>query len=277
MPRIIDAMLYAGIGAEPDLLRWRMEELAGLVTDHVVAEGDRTFQGKLRQLAFPPIWNTLPQTGAQVWHHIAVLPEHAAHPMDREIVQRNAISAAVAFAGPDDLILVSDVDEIPKAEAVKHAIWRVPEGSYAAVGFYESLHHGWINMRCLTHPWWAGTRAVRRRWLDVPGNTPQALRVAGNIPIMPDAGYHWSFLGGVEAYQVKLSQWSHFEHNIPPYNTTENIREALEVGRDWETSRNMKYQLVPLDNTYPTWMQQRWHEPEIAQYVHPAFRLEAAR
>ena len=48
---LIDVVPYCGIGAEPDLLRLRAEELAGIVDALVVVEGTHTYQGQPRERA----------------------------------------------------------------------------------------------------------------------------------------------------------------------------------------------------------------------------------
>lgn len=120
---------------------------------------------------------------------------------------RNGIIEAVEAVGaaPDDTILVSDVDEIPRPSAAlqlpgllaEHTGWMVLEQR-----FYSTAID-------LTHPHqpWLGTTATRRRFL-----MPQMMRDdRGNLPTIPDGGVHFSWFGTDDERAHKLDSFSHAE------------------------------------------------------------------
>src|SRR5207249_369243 len=95
--------------------------------------------------------------------------------------QRDGIGHGLANAGPGDLILVSDVDEIPRASQVRE--YRDTRGVKV---FQQRLSYYFLNY--VTDEPWPGTRMLSYADFRRLGGA-QAVRIAPGAPV-PAGGWH---------------------------------------------------------------------------------------
>lgn len=168
------------------------------------------------------------------------------YPRERESIQRNEILNALAgFATTgDDVVIISDVDEIPRASVV---------AEYAAnrTGLHSlkmGQHCYWLNgvVRDTT---WPHARIMRRRDMEWFGS-PDHIRLAERtLPQIAEAGWHFSWCGGVEAVRKKLRSFSHRELDIPEFHDPERIRRAMDGDKKFWDGADLDF--VPIDETFP--------------------------
>ncbi len=260
---IIDGFLFFN---EFDVLEWRLHELNDAVDGFVLVESSHTFQGKPKPLLFQ---EQLRRRRFKPWlsriEHVVVQdsPEIVPHPMDREIFQRNCIMRGLNGLDDSDVVLISDVDEIPSAGALS----RAPMHLSAGFRLGQRLYHDFINLRCQTEPIWYGTHGVPYASLKSGRLTPQTLRMNQQCFAVEGGGWHFSFLGGIERMQEKLSALSHFEWDKPPFNTPENLAAARREGRDWDTNRAMQYRWTEVDETYPVYLREQLAAGRFREHV----------
>ena len=106
---------------EINVLDWRLRELADVVDDFVVVEATRTHSGLPREVLRPCGYPRFKSLAGRL--HGAVLDNAASDddPWLRERGQREAIwplGVAPLQPGDDDLVIISDVDEVPFPEVV---------------------------------------------------------------------------------------------------------------------------------------------------------------
>lgn len=235
--KVYDCFLFHD---EFEMLHARRLELEGLVDRHVLCEADRTHQGAEKSYALAAVrpWPIGPP-GADVMVVHAHLPE-VAEPMERERLQREAMWPIVERAAPDDLVILSDVDEIPSRSAVERAI--------ADGGRCVCEQKFYCNAIDWLHPNpWHGTAMAPRRLLT----NMTMLRWRGDLPttVLPDGGWHFSWCGGPAKMQQKLVSFSHDDRTEDWYDRTEWCwREGVAVD-------NVKLTPVDIDDTYPIAMQ----------------------
>jgi beta-1,4-mannosyl-glycoprotein beta-1,4-N-acetylglucosaminyltransferase len=195
-----------------------------------------------------------------------------------EHFQRNAIARGLTRCRPDDLVMVSDLDEIPRGATVTQAARDIPfERNWTA-----NLAHAALNsrvMKCLTYPkdlrWqlrkkhpyiWKfqmptfhyylnckqidppfcfGTRLLRYR----DYSSAEEIRHSG-YKIVENGGWHFSYMGGVERIRQKLAAYAHQEYNQPQYTELQAMEASINRG---ESLFNKDWQLkfVPLDDSFP--------------------------
>jgi beta-1,4-mannosyl-glycoprotein beta-1,4-N-acetylglucosaminyltransferase len=128
------------------------------------------------------------------------------------------ISRGLEDASEDDLLLMSDVDEIP-------APWVIEEARQGKLDLPVVCHQRlfYYDFGCEVEGGWNGTIITRA---DVTGGTIQHLRnVRNDLPKIGTgeawpfayAGWHLSYFGGADRVRSKLSAFAHQE-----YNTAEN-------------------------------------------------------
>ena len=118
-----------------------------------------------------------------------------------------------------DLILISDVDEIVRGSDVR----RLKEKTAAELRFYR---YEW-NRRA-EEEWWVGPVAVRYEYLAK--RSPQEVRDRRHeYRVVKDAGWHFSSMGGLDAWRYKLESFAHVEANVS--ERKEGAWLEAEVGR----------------------------------------------
>lgn len=132
-PKVIDATI---LSVELDLLEIRLKELWPVVDIFVVLEADRTFHGKSKPLILEQNIERFAWAKAKLknfsYRGLTEL-NYGDSPFKNEDRLRKAMNKIVAqLAEPGDLILVSDVDEIPRQSTL--ALFR------KCTGFPPVLH-----------------------------------------------------------------------------------------------------------------------------------------
>ena len=241
---IYDCFMYHGTETDARLLELRLELLAPVVDLFVLVEATRTHAGAEKPLYYrerdqhrPRI---APYTERIIHVGMADLPVDAS-PLTRENVQRAGMHRGLALASGDDWVLVSDLDELPRPEAVA-AIAQTDGGQVFL--FDQRLSYYYVN--CVTPEPWYGTRMARVKSFS----TTQTLRHASGDRVR-NAGWHMSYLGGVAEVQAKLAAYLHQEYNTPGITDPAHIERAMREATDLFDRPGMTYQIMPLDQSFP--------------------------
>jgi len=159
--------------------------------------------------------------------------------LSRENFQRNQISLGLKEANDNDLIIVSDVDEIPNLENFTH--------KNKITIFYQKMFYYKFNLK---HPTinWVGSKACKKKYLkspqwirDIKSKTYPYWRLDVlfsknkyfNINYIKDGGWHFTFIKSLDEIHFKLSNFLHhleFEKskiNISDLGTIINQKKIL--------------------------------------------------
>lgn len=237
MLRIYDCFTFFN---ENDLLALRLEELNNVTTAHILVHAGQTFRGTskpdyLDYERFQP-WI---DAGKLRVYWIPKFPRF----MDtwgREEYQRNEIELALenSRVSGEDFVILSDIDEIPRRQAVVDARlcdiarFRMHKYTYA------------INM--LTDE--GNTAAKIFRYEMLQDHTPQQIRKHPTEQIIENGGWEFSSLGDPEHVYKKLTSFAHdeFDWMITP----DYVRQKMNAGKDL-LGRNIEHTVVEIDDTYP--------------------------
>lgn len=222
---IVDACLFLN---EIEIFELRVRELADVVDIFVVLEAGETFSGNPKPRNFPSDPAYLPEYADKIEY--GWLPSlSGADPWAREVAQRNAIRDALVDLDlpPSAVVLVSDCDEIPSPELVRHYAPSVRQGRQ--VVFKQALYFYNVHWRH-TRPWY-GTRAVRYDQLGYPQRLRSTTQPRHNEYVIRDGGWSFSYFGGVEAVQYKVSAYSHQEVNRPEYVNDAHVAASIREGK----------------------------------------------
>ncbi len=283
--RVYDCFTYNG---EADILAARLHELDEVVDCFVVVEADRSFTGAPKPLRFdaadPRIAAFLPRI-----RHVAVhdMPEvdaaadaiavpgdwHADAPKSgfwiREKFQRNQILRGLHDAAPHDLVMVSDADEIPRAEVVRAMR---DDRRHEVFGLRQAFYYFYADYRNVRGPEAAAIWTVAATRARLDGLTPDQLRLrvrSGAQParLIDDAGWHLSYLAmDEEAVRAKIRGFAHQEYNRPELLESLDIPALLASGRDLYDRPGYAWQLVGREEA-PRWLAS---QPELAHLFAPA-------
>ena len=129
------------------LLDLRLNILNEFVDHFVIVEGNKTWQNNKKDLKFN-INNFNKFKNKIIYIPVTDMPD-GDNPYIRENFQRNCISRGLRKANEDDLIIVSDLDEIPNPEVIKNF---KPNMKYAV---FKQMHFYYkFNLRSKNHPFW---------------------------------------------------------------------------------------------------------------------------
>ena len=230
---------------EFDLLEVRFTILDPVVDRFVIVEGTRTFSGRPKALRFPEAkeryakwWNKIDYIAVDDW------PE-TDDPWIIENYQRNALARSWAKLADSDVIISSDLDEIPHPDVVRKY------ASMKGVKWFAQLDcRNFFNAQRVKAPIWMGgsrmlTYGEFKKLGELrkfkynkfgpreinEGATAVKLRRMRDVILLPNGGWHFSFLGGVDAIIRKIQAYSHQERNAPEFLDRERLTRALAEGR----------------------------------------------
>lgn len=223
---IFDCFLFFN---ELDLLKIRLEELRDVVDRFVLVEASYTFSGARKPLYFQRYRDLFSEYENRIMYHVvSEMPRFVcASRWRREHYQRDAIGVALARAAckPKDVILVSDVDEIPCRDRVTESLGLLD--SHDLVIFEQVIHQYYVNN--VREDTILGTIACRYDFLRTFGSV-QKLRfgkresrrsgiissktnIERKYPHIAKGGWHLSWFGGSDAVLYKQQSYSHCERD----------------------------------------------------------------
>ncbi len=250
---------------ELDILKLRLHILEPLVDKFIIEEATVTFSGEPKELCF--------EKNREMFREFLPKIEYIVvdnSPVDttthlRDKFQKNALIRGLKDAGDNDVIILSDVDEIPNPKALKKVI---DEFDPAKVyHFAQRMFYCFLNMEETSGNLLSITGEfpkVERRVFgkrSIPENgiiemreasvtAPGAVRVA-------DGGWHFGYMGSSRETDVskrigtKVVAAAHQE-----YNDEDLLREAgdrLILGQDI-FGREARFERVEVDESYPEYL-----------------------
>lgn len=269
---------------ELDLLEIRLNELNQVVDKFVLVEATRTHQFKEK-----PLYYQQNKERFSAFHHKiihVIVDQYPDNPNNEpwvyERYQRNMIKKGLEGLNADDIIMVSDLDEIPRAEKVKQALTNKGMSIFVQDCYYYFINCINNSARNNEEPYrWTGTVMAKKSIVDrfspqflrdvsihaLTADHPQFIHRAlwnwwkfrkltlKGVPVhfMPNGGWHFSYLGGVERIIAKIESFAHSEFNKPEFKVPEKIEKAIRSGEDI-FGRGFTYQFVDVDDKYPDYI-----------------------
>jgi beta-1,4-mannosyl-glycoprotein beta-1,4-N-acetylglucosaminyltransferase len=235
--KIIDCFTFFN---ELDLLEFRLKLLDPYIDHFVIAESNLTHSGRnkpyyfeenkkrfepwLHKIKYIPLKQSAEGLSFNK-NEISYNPESASWKLENE--QRNALSAAGELTGDDDLVIVSDLDEIPDPVLLQKM--KTPDEPIALSMLF---HYYFFNCQNSgTERWWNGSIIVCGRQFNEI--TPQTLRDnRNNYKRINKGGWHFSYLGGIEKIKQKIRSFAHTEFNKDEFLQDEYLLKAINNGED---------------------------------------------
>lgn len=160
-----------------------------------------------------------------------------------ETFQRESIIRGLIDCKDEDIIMISDVDEIPNPSEVSK-IKEIPEEVF---NFNQNMYYYYLNV--LKERNWSGTKACT--WGKLKNISLNSLRqnkhTTQNIT---NGGWHFSFIGGESRIIEKLEAYAHQEYNTSYYK--QNVKNNMDSDRDPFFRGGLEK--VPVDPSYPVYI-----------------------
>lgn len=246
---------------EVDVVEIRVRELASLPDlKHVAVVSDLDHRGREAREprdAVAELNGRLGRLRDRLYVYCGEMPRGHLYPRERESFQRNRITAALAAFGATEshVVVVSDADEVPRAEAVL----RYENGIHGIHALMMSQHCYWLD-GVVRDEVWSRARIMRRRDMEW-GGCPDHIRLSVQYPAIDHAGWHFSWMGGVDAVRKKLSTFSHREFDTPEMNDADRIRRAMEGDEQFWDHKKLDFR--PIDEHFPACVREepgRWQD-----------------
>lgn len=270
---------------ELDILKLRMQILNPYVDRFVIEESSVTFSGEPKRMIFAENRHLFKEFEDKI-RYVAVedSPMEGVTTHERDKYQKNQLIRALSDCKEEDIIIFSDVDEIPKPET----LMRIIEGFEAGKIYHlaQRMFYCFLNMEevsgnllSITGEFpgvetrqWLGTKVcsfadIPREGIvflrEVSPTDPRSVRVA-------DGGWHFGYMGGdgerdvAKRIGVKVQAAAHQEYNSERY-----LNEAVDrllCGEDI-FGRDAKFVRMEIDETYPVYLHQ--HQEEYAFLIAP--------
>tara|TARA_Y100000590_G_scaffold52351_1_gene54939 strand:- start:1239 stop:2051 length:813 start_codon:yes stop_codon:yes gene_type:complete len=187
----------------------------------------------------------------------AIKKPHAGGESLVEQHQRNSLLKGLKNCHDDDLIILSDVDEIPDLNKLN--LFK-KKSKYAV--FSQKMFNYKLNLLNETENNWHGSKICLKKNLK----SPQWLRnlkfkkypfwridKPKNLQIIENGGWHFAYLQSTENISKKIKAFAHGEFNKPHLNDLEAIEKKINMKKDI-FDRDIKYKKVELDNTFPKYI-----------------------
>ncbi len=255
---------------ELELLEIRLNELDEVVDKFVLVEATRTFQKQPKPLYFQENKHLFKAFEHKITH--IVVDKYPSFwkkfrvptPWDYDDHQKEHILLGLKNCKDDDVIIVSDLDEIPRAEKVKE--YAYTEGikvfrQYFACYFlnnickkindYEGKAKAQINENGFG--WWQGSVMLSFKELRTITKTIEKTRLQRDlsepqVKIIREGGWHFSYMGGIERIIKKLESLAHPEFNIGSYKDVQKIKSLIASGKSL-FNENEVFQKTDIFNT----------------------------
>lgn len=203
-PKIYDCFPFFN---EIEILKMRLEELNDYVDYFVLVESVETQRGDPKPLYYAENQHLFEKYKDKIIHIV----NREMHPdmelWEREHLQRNCIARGLEKCAPEDIILISDVDEIPRPSKLKRLCKLLSRNKRRAVALTQNIYYYQLNRSTATGKTWAGdtwhgTTATTYRHFQK--HSAQYFRDRRDrLYAMRDGGWHFTWMGGIDRIRQK--------------------------------------------------------------------------
>jgi len=225
--RKIDCFMF-GLEYELDLLELRLEYLWDTIDYFVLVEANFDQNGRPKKLYFRENHERFARFREKILSIELTGPlTEKSGTWENENFQRNAIANGLNRLNilEHDIIVLSDLDEIPNKDAIKKFI---AEDVKAETVLEQDMFYYFLNMKASYK--WRGSQ-ISRGGYYLSSGTPQALRNRRNeMPVLPaHGGWHFSYIGGPKAVIQKINSVCESAAH-EEFNNLDIIRNYQDVG-----------------------------------------------
>lgn len=263
---------------ELDILKIRLNVLDPVVDRFVISEATETFSGLKKPLYYEENKELFAQFQDKIIHVVVDdTPEGGTH--ERDTFQKNAVTRGLADCKDDDIIIFSDLDEIPNPDKIQEILRNFQEDKI--YHFAQRLFYCYLNMEEVSgsllsyagefdgvaHRKWIGTKMLSYKLLREQNLLLGELRFPERKEIgirVEDGGWHFGYMGGhgekdiKKRVQEKVVSAAHQEYNSR--HVLSNVADQIKDGKDI-FGRNAQFVRCEIDETFPKYI--REHQEEL--------------
>ena len=246
------------------LLELRLDTLWNEVDYFVLCESVITISGKPKPLYFDI--NKFKKYERKIRHLIVKdYPFNAVDAWRNERFQRNSISKGLFDATDSDLILISDVDEIPEPSLIKS----YDSNKYIRGDFVHRNYAYFLNNLSVKNnkptPWY-GSKITTFKYFKEYFYEVERIRTFKSsgifrafkrlyfrkfkVQIINSGGWHFSWIGNFQKIIEKLESFAHQEYNKSEYKDPKLMEERIRNG-EHILIPGLRYEIQEMDSQFP--------------------------
>ena len=250
------------------LLDLRLNILNDHIDYFVIIEGNKTWQNNHKTFKFD-IKKFKKFEDKIIYIKVEDLPD-GKDPYLRENFQRNSINKGLLKAKDNDIIMISDLDEIPNPKVINLFKPKMKYASFKQKHFYYKF-----NLQSQSTPFWHGSRICIKKYMK----SPQWLRELKfrKRPwwridklrlnhILENGGWHFCNLKDSDELLYKYKNMCEtndpyiFKEKIDPkYLDIKEIEKSIKSGVDL-IGRGHRYKKVEIDENYPKYIFENYNK-----------------
>lgn len=228
---------------ELDLLEIRLNELKDVVDYHVIVESEETFSGNRKPLNFTKSGERFKEFWDKILY-ISINELRRNTCWEKEALQRDCIGAAFALSHPETICMVSDIDEIPSEDGLRRGIEELNKTCQNQILETDLYFYG-LNYKCSNLPVWCAPHLCLFKNFTTAGDLRHNRN--GHPNGIKNAGWHYSYCGGIESIKSKISSYSHLEMNRADINNNEYIKNCIDKGISLNPEDDRKFEKVEIN------------------------------
>lgn len=263
---------------ELDILKIRLHVLGPVVDRFVISEATETFSGLKKPLYYEENKAMFAEFEDKIIHVVVEdTPQGGTH--ERDTFQKNAVTRGLAGCTDDDIVIFSDLDEIPNPDKIREILQNFQEDKI--YHFAQRLFYCYLNMEEVSGSLlsYAGEfeGVARKKWIGTKMLSYKLLReqhlLLGELRFperkeigirVEDGGWHFGYMGGHgekdirKRVQEKVVSAAHQEYNSK--HVLSNVTDQIKDGKDI-FGRNAQFVRCEIDESFPEYI--REHQKEL--------------
>jgi beta-1,4-mannosyl-glycoprotein beta-1,4-N-acetylglucosaminyltransferase len=243
---------------EDHMVELRLNILDQYVDYFVISESNRTHQGEEKKInfdikKFSKFKDKIKFIIADYTNEIK-FKKHTGGESPIEQHQRNSLIRGIKNASPEDLIILSDSDEIPDLTKLSEI-----NKNKKFIAFSQKMFMYKLNLQNLDESDWIGSKMTKKENItsmqdlrDLKFKDYPFWRIDKNNLQTIKGGWHFSFLQTPKQILNKIKSFSHGEHNNNNINE-KNIEEKILKNEDI-FGRGITLKRIRIDSSYPSYI-----------------------
>lgn len=233
---------------ENDLLEIRLNELNYYIDYFVIIEFGINHQGTFKGKKINS--NLLNKFKNKIRYYYFKTFDKNLNSWGRENFQRNQINKGILDAKDDDIILVSDVDEIPNLKnfdfkKVKEHIYAFSQ-MHSMYKFNLQRTERWIGTKLcrkeiLKSPQWLRSLKVHKKYSFFRIDKYFSKNYYSKFKIINEGGWHFGWLKNSHQIIEKINSYAHTEHNTKQFNNKLYIEKCIANNINFLDKKKLKY------------------------------------
>lgn len=241
---------------ENEILEIRLNQLNSMVDFFVIVESKYNHQGNVKGKKINE--NILHPFKKKIKYFYLENKINSKNSWELESNQRFEIKNGLNNCKNEDIIIVSDVDEIPKIENInfkkvndKVIAFRQIHTMYK---FNLKRNIPWIGSKLCSYstlksPQWLRKLKVHKKYNFFRIDKYFSNTYYKNFEIIDDGGWHFGWLKNSEDIIKKINSYAHTEHNVPLYNDLNYIENSIKKNLNFfdqsEKLNKLNLELLP--------------------------------